>query len=64
LTPPDPYSPAAERRLVPRWFQPLHLSSEKPVSKFAFQMGQLAPLQRGPNVGLGDDLNMVLDMQF
>jgi hypothetical protein len=30
----------------PRWFQPLHLSSENPVSKFAFKL-QLAPLQRG-----------------
>jgi hypothetical protein len=37
LTPSDPKLPIAERRLAPRWFQPLHLSSEKPVSKFAFQ---------------------------
>jgi hypothetical protein len=28
----------AERRLVPRWFQPLRLSSETPVSKFVFQI--------------------------
>jgi hypothetical protein len=34
LTPP---SSIAERRLVPRWFQPLHLRSENPVSKFAFR---------------------------
>jgi hypothetical protein len=33
LTPPDPYKPVAERRLVPRWFQTLHLSSETQVSK-------------------------------
>jgi hypothetical protein len=44
LTPPDPQ---LEGRMVPAWFQPLHLSSENPVSKFAFKMGQLAPLQRG-----------------
>jgi hypothetical protein len=30
LTPPDP-------QLKGAWVQPLHLSSEKPVSKFAFQ---------------------------
>jgi hypothetical protein len=30
LTPPDPWLKGA-------WFQPLHLSSEKPVSKFAFK---------------------------
>jgi hypothetical protein len=29
LTPPDPQLPIAKRRLVPRWFQPLHPSSEK-----------------------------------
>jgi hypothetical protein len=28
LTPPDPYIFVAERRLVPRWFQPLHVSRE------------------------------------
>jgi hypothetical protein len=39
LTPPDP-------QLKGAWFQPLHLSSENPVSKFAFQI-QLAPLQPG-----------------
>jgi hypothetical protein len=43
LTPPDPY---LKGRLVPRWFQPLHLSRENPVSKRAFQT-QLAPLRRG-----------------
>ena len=41
LTPPDPHLPVAERRLVPRWFQPFHLSSQKPVSKFVFQIQQL-----------------------
>jgi hypothetical protein len=30
----DSPRPRAERRLVPRWFQPLHLSIEKPVSNF------------------------------
>jgi hypothetical protein len=38
--------PTAERPLVPRWFQPLHLSSEKPVSRLCFQM-QLVPLHCG-----------------
>jgi hypothetical protein len=33
----DSPRPIAERRLVPRWFQPTHLSSEKLVSRFAFQ---------------------------
>jgi hypothetical protein len=42
----DSPSPIAARSLVPRWFQPLHLSSEKAVSKSAFQI-RLAPLQRG-----------------
>jgi hypothetical protein len=46
LTPPDPQLRISERRLVPRWFQPLHLSREKPVSKFTFQT-QLAPLRDG-----------------
>jgi hypothetical protein len=34
LTPPQPIAAIAERRA---WFQPLHLSSENPVSKFAFK---------------------------
>jgi hypothetical protein len=34
LTPPDP-------QLKGAWFQPFHLSSEKPVSKFAFQVHNL-----------------------
>jgi hypothetical protein len=42
--------PIAERCLVPRWFQPLHLSSEEAVSKCAFEM-QLAPLQSGMGGG-------------
>jgi hypothetical protein len=29
LTPPDPYTFVAERRLVPKWLQPLHLSRGK-----------------------------------
>ena len=33
LTPPDPSHPIAQRRLVPRWFQTLRLSREKPVSQ-------------------------------
>jgi hypothetical protein len=37
---------AADPWLESAWFQPLHLSSEKPVSKYAFQI-QLAPLHRG-----------------
>jgi hypothetical protein len=37
--------PTPETRLVRTWFQPLSLSSEKPVSKFAFQI-ELAPLHR------------------
>jgi hypothetical protein len=39
LTPPDP-------QLKGACFQPLHLSSENPVSKIASQI-QLAPLRRG-----------------
>jgi factor associated with neutral sphingomyelinase activation len=39
LTPPDP-------KLKGAWFQPLHLSSEEPVSKIAFQI-QRAPLHGG-----------------
>jgi hypothetical protein len=44
----DSPCPIAERRLVPRRFQPLHLSSESSVLKRAFlKMAQLAPLRRG-----------------
>jgi hypothetical protein len=40
LTPPDPTLKGA-------WFQPLDLSSEQPVSEFAFRKMQLAPLPGG-----------------
>jgi hypothetical protein len=48
LTPPDPRLRISERRLVPRRFQlqPSHLSSEKPVSKCAFQFVTCAATPR------------------
>jgi hypothetical protein len=39
LTPPDPQLPAAERHLVPKRFQTLHLSSGKPGFKFRLSNG-------------------------
>jgi hypothetical protein len=41
LNPGDPYS------LKPAWFQPLSLSSEKPVSSLCFFYMQLVPLRDG-----------------
>jgi hypothetical protein len=51
----DSPRPIAERRVVPRWFQPAHLSRENLVSKFAFQMGQRAPL-RPATGGISTDI--------
>jgi hypothetical protein len=48
LTPPAPHLKGAWYPVVPRWLtQPLHLSSEKPVSKCAFQNATCAATRRG-----------------
>jgi hypothetical protein len=47
LTHPDPQLKGARYPGGLKRFQPLHLSREKPASRSAFQMQQLAPLRRG-----------------
>jgi hypothetical protein len=50
LTPPDRYIFVAERRLVHRWFQPLHLSSEKNRFQMCLSHSTCAATARSPGI--------------